>query len=720
MSYYNTANIPTVSTSAASGKRHRLPRLVLVGVLMLNLLVVGILARNMYVAMWRERGFAEINVRNLGETLEDGLTATVEKIDLTLLALRDDIERQIAEGGINPAAAAALLDRHNARIPETFSLRLVAADGTVLRFGADEAASPANIGDRPFFARLRDTPAAGLIISDPVLGQTSGVWSLILCRRLNRPDGSFAGAVILLLPLEYFSRRMAELALGPHGAISLWNDTPTLLVRVSGESGARKEPGGVAPSPELAELIAGGTKAATYFAKSGADGVTRIFSFLTLEQFHLFLTVGIAEQDYLADWRREFWQTGWVTLLFMLAGATAGWAIHRGWRHQQRDNQALAEAYDLAVAAMTRSNSILASAGEGICGIDASGAITFINPAARAMLGWDEHEGIGDDLHGRVHHRHTDGADYPEENCPSLATLRDGRSRQVGEDVYWRKDGTAFPVSYTTAAIFRDREIVGAVNVFQNISQRRAMEDQLKAANRELEQFAYVASHDLRHPLRMVTSYLTLIAQKLGAGADDELRSWLSHAANGARNMDRLICDLLEYSRTGRDGGDWETVALAELLPDVLLILSAGIADAGATVELAGHLPTVLGNRSELTRLFQNLINNAVKYRHPERSPVIGIGYRQDGPNSVVWVRDNGTGIPAKQRDRVFAIFQRLVPKDEIEGTGIGLAVCKKIVEHHGGRIWIEDTPGGGATFLVAFPQSENLPRLTTNPPEKL
>lgn len=225
---------------------------------------------------------------------------------------------------------------------------------------------------------------------------------------------------------------------------------------------------------------------------------------------------------------------------------------------------------------------------------------------------------------------------------------------------------------------------------------------ELERSNAELEAFAYVASHDLRQPLRVITSYLTLLERGLGKSLDEEGRECIDFARDGAQRMDRLIVDLLEYSRVGRKAKPFRPVPLEEPLRLALLNLEVAVQDAGATVtvEMDGDAmaPAVAGDDNELMRLFQNLIGNAVKYREPGRPPIVRVAVaadRQDG--AAVWridIRDNGIGIAAEDRERVFGIFQRLHRRDEYEGTGVGLAVCKKIVEHHGGRLWVEDVPG--------------------------
>ncbi|ARJ66854.1 PAS domain-containing sensor histidine kinase [Magnetospirillum sp. ME-1] len=253
---------------------------------------------------------------------------------------------------------------------------------------------------------------------------------------------------------------------------------------------------------------------------------------------------------------------------------------------------------------------------------------------------------------------------------------------------------------------------VRMVGTIRDITEQRCAEQELrdKAAelersNTELEQFAYVASHDLREPLRMVSSYVDLLARRYNDRLDDDAREFIAFAKDGATRMDRLILDLLEYSRIGRITRPMLPVALGPVVERALRALSVKIEESGAEIATPPEvLPTVLGDGEELMRLFQNLIGNAIKYRSPERKPVITIEAENTGKEWIITVVDNGIGIEPKYYDRVFLIFQRLHRRGEFEGTGIGLAVCKKIVEHHGGRIWVTSTPGEGTRFSVTLP----------------
>lgn len=249
-----------------------------------------------------------------------------------------------------------------------------------------------------------------------------------------------------------------------------------------------------------------------------------------------------------------------------------------------------------------------------------------------------------------------------------------------------------------------------------DITERKAYEARLQGlvhelenSNQELEQFAYVASHDLQEPLRMVTSYLQLLERKNGGALSDEGREFIGYAVDGARRMQQLIIDLLEYSRVGRSAAPPVPVDTGAVVSRVCGTFSLPVESAGGHLDIQGPLPTIQGDAAHLERLFQNLVGNALKYRSPERRPHITITARREGDVWEFAVADNGIGIKPEHADRAFLIFQRLHANHDYAGTGIGLAICRKIVEMHGGRIWIDsrggsDGEGIGTTFRLTLP----------------
>ncbi|WP_231920722.1 PAS domain-containing protein [Magnetospirillum sp. XM-1] len=949
----------------------------------------------------QHRQMADQQVENLSTVLRTSLLGTITKIDITLQAVADEIGRQERTGGIDTPQLEEVLRRHDARMPEALGLRVVDAAGIIRHGVTGIKVAQASIADRPQFIKMRDDPNAGLVISKPVLGRAAQTWMITLSRRLDHPDGSFAGDVHVAVPLDRLTESFNSVNVGPRGVVSLWDDGPSALARAPDMDG----PGGVLakapkPSAELRAVIESGADNAAYSAHSGIDNIKRSVHVNRVGKMPLWVVVGLAEEDYLADWNRQ------VRILVILASAFSLLSLAmaamflRGWQNRHRTALAVAEAHAQTEEARRRLELILGSAGEGICGVDTEGRITFINQTARRLLGWGETEGIGLNLHEEVHHHRADGSEFPAVACPVWQTLHDGNTRHIPRDVHWRRDGTSIPVEFTSAPIIQNGHITGAVTLFRDIARRirveseaarslavttalggilrHSLEDRpladilhdslveilslpwlnleergsifltepggqtlrlaaehnlapsiaqscatirlgqclcgtaaerrevifaahvderhhiqvadmhahghycvpimngsdllgvlntyvghnhqwleeeerflkmvadtlagiirrkqieqtlrdseelsktllnatidgalvltpegrilaaneslaarfartpaamagtsffdwlppalaearraqlsqvleakaplhthderdgaifdnrvypigdadgtigriavfsrdvtlqrnaqktvekaladLARSNAELEQFAYVASHDLREPLRAITGHLQLLERQLKDKLNDDIAESLHFAVDGARRMDILIRDLLDYSRIGHADREMEDLELGEVIADALANLSATIAESRASVSCGTAMPIAHGNRMELTRLFQNLIGNALKYRSADRAPVVTLNATRSENVWDIAIRDNGIGIEPEYFERIFMIFQRLHGRGQYEGTGIGLAVCRKIVERHGGSIRVASTAGEGSTFTISLP----------------
>lgn len=251
---------------------------------------------------------------------------------------------------------------------------------------------------------------------------------------------------------------------------------------------------------------------------------------------------------------------------------------------------------------------------------------------------------------------------------------------------------------------------IGLVGTSRDISDRKAAEqrlaqvlEELRRSNQELEQFAYIASHDLKEPLRVVASQLRMLERRCGEALDERGQRYLGHAVEGAVRMQELIDGLLAYSRYGASSLTRRPVPLEAVLQEVSQSLSVAIEESAVKLTV-DPLPRVDGDRQKLTHLFQNLVANAVKFRRAE-GPAVTVGVaEQSADAAVIFVRDNGIGVDPQHHDRIFRLFERLHTREEYEGTGIGLALCRRIVEQHGGRIWLESAPGEGTTFFCQLP----------------
>lgn len=227
---------------------------------------------------------------------------------------------------------------------------------------------------------------------------------------------------------------------------------------------------------------------------------------------------------------------------------------------------------------------------------------------------------------------------------------------------------------------------------------------ELQRSNTELEQFAYVASHDLQEPLRKVASFCQLLEKRYKGQLDERGDQYIEFAVDGAKRMQQLINDLLAFSRVGRFNAELEPVELDEVLRHALTSLAAAIEESDAELVVPDELPRVRGEASLLAGVFQNLVGNALKFRSREHRPRIEVAVARDGDCWQFTVTDNGIGIEPDYAERIFMIFQRLHPKDVYAGTGIGLAMCRKIIEYHGGRIWLDTDAGAGTTFRFTLP----------------
>jgi PAS domain S-box-containing protein len=377
----------------------------------------------------------------------------------------------------------------------------------------------------------------------------------------------------------------------------------------------------------------------------------------------------------------------------------------------------------------------------GITLTDEQGTIMYYSAQAREMFGVaDDQVALGANYRAWIAEGQACAARGDTGGDPGRTPRTELRLRRADQTEFWGE---------VTAVLLEDPyggQDRGSLIVVQDISDRKAANEalaryaaELELSNRELEQFAYVASHDLQEPLRMVASYVQLLAKDYAGHLSPEADVYIDFAVDGARRMQRLIDDLLAFSRVGTRGGAFKPVDCQAVLRDVLHSLQVACEETGATITCT-PLPTIMADGGQFHQLLQNLLANAIKF-HGERPPAIHVSatYQpapagsaqpgssssgsssgsssEEGPGWTFAVRDNGIGIDPQYFERIFVIFQRLHSRAQYSGTGIGLAICKKIVERHGGRIWVESVPGQGATFYFHLPERQGTGATLRNAP---
>ena len=347
---------------------------------------------------------------------------------------------------------------------------------------------------------------------------------------------------------------------------------------------------------------------------------------------------------------------------------------------------------------------ILNSAGEGICGLDLEGKATFANPAAAKLTGWSPEELIG--------------KTGQEIFCSAQNGEKGLAGRSAGETLFCRKDGTSFPVEFVQTSITEGGRELGAVLVFKDISERKRVEhtleqkaSELARSNAELEQFAFVASHDLQEPLRKIQAFGDRLKVRCEGAQSPEGLEYLDRMQSAAARMRRLIDDLLAFSRVIQSSAPFVPVDLAVLAKEVLGDLEVRIEKSGARVEVE-DLPTLEADAMQMRQLLLNLIGNALKFQPPGAVPVVRVAAESltspsGEPLCQLTIQDNGIGFDEKYLEKIFGVFQRLHGRGEYEGTGVGLAVCRRIVDRHHGSITARSKPGEGATFIVTLPLAQ-------------
>jgi PAS domain S-box-containing protein len=357
-----------------------------------------------------------------------------------------------------------------------------------------------------------------------------------------------------------------------------------------------------------------------------------------------------------------------------------------------------------------RYRGLLEAAPDAMVVVNQAGDIVLLNLQAEKQFGYRRDELVGQKVKNIIPEGFAERL-----IADDLRSAEDALAQQIGTGIELtgrRKDGSEFPIELMLSPL-ESAEGILVTAAIRNIATRKKAEahllqkvDELNRSNEELGQFAYMASHDLQEPLRMVASYTQLLSRRYKGKLDSDADEFIAFAVDGASRMQRLIRDLLAYSRVATKGDDLLDTSSEDALQQALVNLRGAIAESGALVT-HDPLPTVLADEMQLVQLFQNLVGNAIKYQSAGVPRVHIAAANNGGKKWIFSVQDNGLGIESQYFEKIFGVFQRLHKREEFAGTGIGLAICKKIVERHGGTISVESQLGQGSTFRFALAGSE-------------
>jgi PAS domain S-box-containing protein len=797
----------------------RLAAKLVAGALLVNFFMVALVGLIIYQSHSQYESNAATMTQGLAHVLEESFAGTLDKIDVAMLSVSDESARQLSSGGLNGKALDALLTRQFERLPELASLRMADAQG-IVRYGTGVPAGvKVDISDRKHFIYLKAHNDGQLYISEPVLARINKEWVLPLARRINRQDGSFAGIIYALIPLERISTDFSHLDVGGRGVIDLRDADLNIIARFPELQGAEGTVGKKTLSPPLQQLVQAGKESGSYRVRSALDNVERLYSYRKMAKYPLYVTVGFSSDDYLTEWRDFSGKLMAMLVLFALLSSSAIWLFYRGEKRRadasralqvlNRDfltllenttdfiyfkdqdsrirfcSQTLADItghkswremvgkHDLEIFpeetariyyeeelpvfrdgtpilnridpyfdehgaqgwVSTNKWPVFDADGKAVVGIfgisrdiseykraeialreseqrfrnmfhkhssimllidPASGMIVDANAAAARFYGYTEDELRGMSI-GNI-------------NMQTAAEIQQERQQALEEKrnyfVFLHRcaNGDVRNVEvYSSPVDTAEKKLL--FSIVYDITERKKAEDALHRSNADLERFAYSVSHDMRQPLRAVSGHLQLLQRSLKDKLDEDERDNMNFALEGAKRMDSMIVSLLDYSRVGRKTEAKQMMPSRNSLDEALGFLAPLIAEARADVTLEGEWPQIFASRDELTRLFQNLVGNAVKFHEPGQAVKVEINSVVQGETWRVSVRDHGVGINPQQMDRLFQFFSRLQSRARFDGTGMGLALCRRIVEHHNGRIWVEsEGDGAGSVFIFELP----------------
>jgi PAS domain S-box-containing protein len=669
------------------------------GLILLVLVVVALAATALASSKARYEARAVTNAKNLSRLLMQDLDASFDKIDLAVLSVKEEVERQTSAGGIDRVALNGHIDRQVQRQSDLLALRVTDSRGEA-KFGTGMATgvAPFSISQRAFFKRLRDDPRAGVVFSEPVVGQVSGKWSIVAARRVSAAGDAFDGVVYGVVLLEHFQQRFALVDLGAHGVVSLRDLALGTVVRYPEPEHIGSTVGSRIFSRQWPEKLKVDPRSGTYFAV-GLDGRNRALAYNRITEYPFYLIVGLYPGDYLQPWTLELWSTVAGVVLFSLVSLALARALQAAWRHREIGSKRLLE---LKSGALMRSEDklqlALDSADMGLWMFTPGDGSCSATARAKALHGLSR-EDCGD-LKTMLCHVVASDVERAERAIEAAVAaeprdielqlqLPDGTSRWIAWSVRWVPEGPGHPPH--------------VVAVLQDVTHRINSERELRQDQHRKDEFLATLSHELRNPLAPIRTAFEVMRRSRDADVIEKARSIIDRQLG---QLFRLVDDLLDVSRItqGKMRLHTERLSVATVL-ELALETSRPLIDAAAH-RLKVHLPAeplfVAGDLTRLAQVFSNLLNNAARYTPPGGD--IAVTVSAIGHQAIVEIADNGIGVAPDVLPHLFEMFMQAERSAEQArgGLGVGLGLVKRLVEMHGGSVEVRSEGLGlGSSFVV-------------------
>ncbi len=696
------ASLPKASNSTVSSATF-VKRLA-AGVLLINTFVLVLAGLSLCQSRLQYQERAAVTTQNLTLVFDQYISGSIHKIDVVLLDAADEIEKQIAGGGIDRRELDLYLNRRSARLPELEGVRMANARGEIT-YGKDVRGNiPTNIADRDYFIRLRDGANAGLIISKPLVSRVIDEWVIILARRVNRPDGSFAGVVYGVIPLENFLKIFNSIDVGNHGTITLRDSELRTIARHPEPWGDDATVGRKDVSDKLRKLITSGRDTGTFKALSSIDKIERTYTFRKISEYPLFITVGLATGDYLIEWRREVVIMLSVVALFFLFTLFASWRFLHDWKRKKSAVQALIEQEK-------KFRTLFEESKDTILISDPVGRILDINKAGIALFGYTREEIVK--------------LDPAKLYCNTDDRKRLWQELLVSESVddfeveMKKKDGDIIIV-HLSVSITRDDEgkIIGHRGIARDMTERKRLEKQLMHAQK-MESIGLLAggvAHDFNNLLTAISGYGQMLQESIPE--DDEFsQESIGQVLRAAERAADLTKSLLAFSRKQLIYP--KPVQVENIIRDTGNLIQRIIGeDIELSMSFCNGEPPVMADTGQIEQVLMNLATNARDAMpHGGRLHIsTEVAMVQDGSEAQydvarpgkyvrISVSDSGEGIDEKHLGRIFEPF--FTTKDVGKGTGLGLAMIYGAVKQNNGSILVDSIHGKGTTFHILLPALE-------------